>query len=267
MTQAPSDEAHYFTSLVLDARLRDTTLVVTLDRPARANALDPELMRDLRELWTRVAADSHVRCVVLTGAGRSFCAGADLGMLGAPRDSLGDTAADELAFLPGARVPVPVIVAVNGACAGGGLHFVADADISIASEQATFLDPHVSVGQVSGLEPIELAPRMRRDTLIRMALLGRREVLDARAALAAGLVSEVVAPDDLLHRALELAGWIAEGSPEAVRLTRRIIRSVDRDTTAADLAWELIRRHREHPDALEGPRAFQENRTPRWESR
>ncbi|GGM41007.1 enoyl-CoA hydratase/isomerase family protein [Dactylosporangium sucinum] len=242
------------------------TLVVTLNRPDRANALDDELMDALAGLWDRVARSRGLRAIVLTGAGKAFCAGADAGMLAQPRTKVGDTAADELDFMPGPRVELPVIVAVNGACAGGGLHFVADADICVASTAARFVDPHVSVGQVSALEPLQLRLRMRADVLRRMVLLGRHEVLGAEAAERAGLVSEVVAPDALLDRAMQLAAAVGANSPEAVRLSRRVLRTFEDRLIATDLdlGWELIQRHRAHPDATEGPAAFLAKRDPSW---
>jgi enoyl-CoA hydratase/carnithine racemase len=241
-------------------------LLVTLARPRQANALDRALMEELASLWRSAAREPALRCVVVTGAGSAFCAGADVSMLAAPREGLGDTAEAELAFVPGEHLGVPVIVAVNGVCAGGGLHFVADADIAIASETARFLDPHVSVGQVTALEPLLLRWRMRWDALARMALLGREEVLDAAQAQAAGLVSEVLPADAVVDRALELAAAVARNSPEAVRVSRRVLRTFERRLLATDLdlGWELIRRHREHPDAIEGPQAFLDKRDPQW---
>lgn len=242
------------------------TAVVTLNRPHAANALDAELMAMLSDLWDRAARTRGLRCIVLTGAGRAFCAGADIAMLSQDRGTVGDTAAAEIDFVPGSRVGVPVIVLVNGVCAGGGLHFVADADITIASTAARFTDPHVNVGQVSALEPLLLRLRMRSDALTRLVLLGRAESLDAERAERVGLVSEVVAPADLEPRGLELADAIAQASPEAVRLSRRVLRTFEERLleTHLDLGWELIQRHRAHPDALEGPAAFLEKRKPRW---
>ncbi|MFF0818681.1 enoyl-CoA hydratase/isomerase family protein [Rhodococcus sp. NPDC003318] len=242
------------------------TLVVTLNRPDVANALDGELMHTLSSLWAAASATPQLRCVVLTGAGRAFCSGADVSMLAADRPALGDTASEELAFVPGPRVPVPVIALVNGVCAGGGLHFVADADISIAGESARFLDPHVSVGQVSALEPLLMRGRVRRDVIARMVLLGRHEQVSARDALVAGLVSEVVGDDELMQRGMDLAERIALNSPEAVRLSRRVMRLAEERSLATelDLGWELVRRHHRHPDSKEGPRAFLEKRPAEW---
>lgn len=246
--------------------VHDEIAVVTLNRPHVANALDVTMMTALSDLWSRAARTRRLRCILLTGAGSSFCSGADASMLSEERVGVGDTAAEELDFVPGPRVGVPVITLVNGMCAGGGLHFVADADITIASRDARFTDPHVGVGQVSALEPLLLRLRMRSDALMRLALLGRAEQLDADKAERVGLISEVVAPDELLARGLELGSAIAQGSPEAVRLTRRIVRTFEERLleTHLDLGWELIRRHRTHPDAIEGPRAFLEKRAPRW---
>lgn len=242
------------------------SLIVTLNRPARANALTESLMADLRSLWHAVAAATWVRSVIVTGAGSAFCAGADVGMLAEPRTRIGQDAAEELAFLPGPHLSVPVIVAVNGACAGGGLHFVADADIAIAADSARFVDPHVTVGQVSGMEPVELMLKARRDAVVRMAILGAAETLDAAAALGAGLVSEVVPAGELLERAVALGDAIADGSPEAVRITRAVIRDFEADLVRRhmDAGWQAVQDHWPHHDANEGPRAFLEKRRPDW---
>jgi enoyl-CoA hydratase/carnithine racemase len=245
---------------------RDAVTIVTLNRPERRNAFDAAQMERLASLWRELADDDGVRCVVLTGAGPGFCAGADMTLLEG-REEGAATAKDELAFLPGGILACPVIAAVNGVCAGGGLHFVADADIAIASDRASFIDPHVSVGQVTALEPLQLALRVRQDVLVRMALLGRHERLDAGRALDAGLISEVVPHEQLLDRALELAGQIASNSPAAVRLSRQALRSLETEILEASMerGWDLIRSHWKHPDAAEGPRAFEERREPNWQ--
>jgi enoyl-CoA hydratase/carnithine racemase len=240
-------------------------LSVTLNRPDALNALDATLMAELGELWGALPAG--VRCIVISGAGKGFCAGADMSLLESDRSDAAITVADELAFLPGDRVEVPVIAAINGVCAGGGLHFVADADIVIAAEHASFIDPHVSVGQVTALEPLTLRLQMRPDVLTRMALLGRHEKLSAAEALDAGLVSEVVEAEALLPRAHELARLIAGNSPAATARSRRVIREFERGLIGARLeaGWGEIRAHWSHPDSKEGPTAFIERREPKWE--
>src|SRR5205807_2647156 len=188
--------SHGYDSLLL--RVDGGVATITLNRPDRLNALDRTLARDLADAWRTVGDDDEVRAVILTGAGRGFCSGLDLdaAAVSAPEPT------QRTAFHDSVRLTAvhngvwkPVVTAVNGVCAGGGLHFVADSDITICSEDATFLDPHVSVGQVSALEPIGLVRRVPFEVVMRMALMGREERLDADTALRCGLVSEVVADD------------------------------------------------------------------------
>jgi len=241
------------------------TVVVTLDRPQRRNALDETMMDELKALWSGHELLDGARCIVVTGAGPGFCAGADVELLASERAPRA-TAAEELSFLPGRSTEIPVIVAVNGVCAGGGLHFVADGDVVIASEAASFLDPHVTMGQVTALEPLTLRLRMRPDALMRMVLLGRDERLGAEAAQAAGLVSEVVAPERLLARAMELARMVEAGSPAAIRRSRAVLRRFEDELLERHLeeGWTSIKQHWDHPDAAEGPAAFSERRAPVW---
>jgi enoyl-CoA hydratase/carnithine racemase len=242
-------------------------LTVTLNRPAQRNAFDWTMRGELSSLWTETRADRSVRCVVVTGAGAGFCAGFDVGDLGDVRRPAGEGLDDEIGFVPGRRLEVPVVVAVNGVCAGGGLHFVADADITIASEKAWFTDPHVAMGQVSGIEPVSLALRVPLGALYRLALLGRAERWDAGRALELGLVSEVVPHDQLLPRAHELAAAIAASSPAAVRATRGVLRRFEDDAVGGWMAegWDAVQAHWPHSDSTEGPRAFVERRDANWQ--
>ena len=252
--------------IVLVDRRSNGVVVVQLNRPDRLNALSAQLMLRLHEIWTELAADDTVRVVVLTGSGRGFCSGADAGFLSAARAPRGVGLAGELDFLPGRILDVPVVVAVNGVCAGGGLHFVADADIVLAARSATFLDPHVSVGQVSGIEPVSLALRLPLPVIARMALVGAAERLDAQRAFDLGMVTELVDDEALLERAASVAGAIAAASPESVRLTRLALRRLGDGLLEPLMAagWEDVQRHWGHPDAAEGPLAFAEKRTPDW---
>jgi E-phenylitaconyl-CoA hydratase len=149
---------------------------------------------------------------------------------------------------------------------GGGLHFVTDADLIVAAEHATFLDTHVKVGLIAGLEPVGLARRMPLEQVLRMALLGGSERMTAAQARAAGLVGEVVPPDRLMPRARELAEKISQHSPTAMARTKQCIwESLDLGLDEAlGRTWEVIGNHSGHPDSEEGPRAFVEKRKPRW---
>jgi enoyl-CoA hydratase/carnithine racemase len=244
--------------------------VVTIDRQDRMNALSQELHEALTETWCSLKSDRSVRAIVITGAGeRAFCTGMDLKAFaerGGPRPVKEDVH-EELRLTPmHCDCWLPTIVAVNGVCTGAGLHFVAEADVVIASTSASFVDTHVSVGQVTAIEPITLLPRIGLGNALRLAVLGRHGRIPADEALRINLVDEVVPPEALLERAMERAQQAASGSPAAVEASKRaIIGALDlpmRD--AMQHGWELLLAHRSHPDSSEGPLAFVEKREPEW---
>jgi enoyl-CoA hydratase/carnithine racemase len=245
-------------------------LLVTIDRQARMNALSPEIYEELLETWMSIPSDRSVRSIIITGAGdRAFCTGMDLKAT-AERGALRrvkPNVHEEMRVTPlQCDVWLPTVVAVNGVCTGAGLHFVADADIVIASSTATFLDTHVSVGQVTAIEPISLLPRIGLGNALRLAVLGRDGRLTAAEALRIGLVDEVVAPTALIDRAQELAESAAQGSPAAIERSKRAIRGALELPMheAMQAGWELLLAQRNHPDSMEGPRAFSEKREPKW---
>jgi enoyl-CoA hydratase/carnithine racemase len=251
---------------------RDRIATLTLNRPERHNAFNLAMARELAAFWADVKSDPEVVCTIVTGAGdKAFCTGMDIG-------DVADGSARSTGTLPRSESPwfrltaiqnrcwKPVVTAVNGMACGGGLHFVADSDLVICSETATFFDTHVKVGLIAGLEPVGLARRMPLEAVLRMALLGGSERLDARAACALGLVGEVLPPGQLLARARELAGKIAEHSPAALARSKQAIwESLDVGLDEAlSRTWKLINDHTAHPDLQEGSRAFVEKRRPRW---
>ena len=250
----------------------DGVSIVTINRPERLNAINTRMMAEFSSYWDAFDADPTRRVVVVTGTGdRAFCVGADvkeIAELGAMPEDQQDPDVDKASRLTPlqAAISKPSICAVNGVCAGGGLHFVADCDITIAAESATFIDPHVSVGQVSALEPIVLARRVPLGAVLRLVLAGRGETMSAQRAYEAGVVTEVVPPDQLLPVALKLARAIAANSPAAVRASRRAVwDSLERPLAEArQHGWDLLRAHWEHPDFQEGPQAFGEKRVPEW---
>lgn len=244
-------------------------LILTLNRPAQLNAISRSLQLLLEKSLREADADPTVRAIVITGAGRGFCAGGDMQSL----QTGATVSAEELLAVPEpkwtprmARVFKPTIVAINGVCAGAGFHFVVDSDIVIASETATFLDTHVDVGQVSALEPIGLIRKVPMSVVLRMVILGRAERLTADQALEASIVSEVLPPEALMSRACELAHIAATVSPTAVQTSLEAIwDSLEMPLGQAyEKGLEMLLRHREHPDALEGATAFIEKRAPRW---
>jgi (E)-benzylidenesuccinyl-CoA hydratase len=244
---------------------------ITLNRPQRLNALTPAMWREqLPEMWRAAESDPAVRVIVFTGAGdRAFCSGADVQALSTLAQSDQQNTSRDQVLLISARhnqVTKPVITAVNGMCAGGGLMFVADSDIAIAAEHATFFNPGVSIGQLAFVAPTTWSRWVPFPALMRMTLMGARERLDARRALELGIVTEVVSGAALAERAREVAGLIASNSPAAVRASKRILwESLEHGLSQAhSLAEKIGAQHRGHPDTVEGPKAFMEKRAPRW---
>lgn len=253
----------------LRVRLQDGILSIAFNRPAKRNSLTREMLIDLGELLTNAGTDDNVRVILFTGEGDAFCAGADVGGLQRSAETpLEERLQWDPHFTPRhCHVYKPSICAVNGVCAGAGLHFVADCDIVIASERATFVDTHVNVGQVTALEPMGLARRMPLDAVLRMVILGKAERLNASQALAAHMVSEVLPHDQLNARAFELAALACRGSPAAIQASLRVLWDCV-ETQAEALhrrGMDAVMRHRDHPDATEGPRAFLEKREPAWQ--
>ena len=242
------------------------------DRPEAGNAMDARMLAELETAWKELDADPAVRVIVNTGNGSAFQTGLDVVQLSRDREALREqsrrTRDAALAFTGWhLGVAKPVVAAVNGVCAGGGLHFVADADIVIAASGAEFLDPHVSVGQVSAYEVIGLARRVAFETVMRMALTGRAERVPAARAYEVGMVSQVVDPPERLRdEAQALAERISRNSPAAMRATKRALwGALESGLTEACRAGagHLVSMWG-HPDQEEGPRAFSERREPAW---
>lgn len=245
---------------------------LVFDRPQRGNAIDAAMFRDLEAAWGELDDDPAVRVIVNTGNGSTFQTGLDVAQLALDRDALREASRRTRDFelrMTSWHCDVwkPVVAAVNGVCAGGGLHFVADADIVIASSDAPFLDPHVSLGQVSAIETIGLIRRSPMEPIMRMALAGRYERMSARRAHELGIVGEVVDPPERLReRAQEIGETIAKNSPAAIAATKRALwGALEQGLTAAcrDGAGHLAGLWG-HPDQEEGPRAFAEGRRPQW---
>ena len=243
------------------------------NRPQAANALNATMFSELESAWSDLDADPRVRAIVNTGNGAAFQTGLDVVQQArdpqALREQTRRTARAELRITAWhLKVRKPVIAAVNGVCAGGGLHFVADSDIVMAASTATFVDPHVSVGQATAYEAIGLVRRIPAEAVMRMALVGRHERISALRAMELGMVSQVVDPPERLREeAQQLAEMIARNSPAAMAATKRALwQAFELGLTDASRAgsMELLSMWG-HPDQTEGPRAFAEKREPAWE--
>ena len=251
---------------------------ITLNRPEALNALSPAMIGELRHAYADAEADDEVWLLLVTGTGRAFCTGADVGEI--PDDGRVIYEEPYLSTFPQWEAPQegtppfrtmtkPIMVAINGICCGAGMDWVTTGDIVIASDQATFFDPHVSIGLVSGRETVRLARALPTNIALRMALVGRHERMSATRAYELGLVSEVVEHDRLLERAHELAALVCRNAPLAVRGTRLAIRKgLDVPLHEAEIMAEAFReRVVRTDDAKEGPAAFMEKRTPEWRCR
>jgi enoyl-CoA hydratase/carnithine racemase len=242
------------------------------DRPDLGNAMDARMLTELEHAWRQLGDDPDVRVIVNTGAGRAFQTGLDVKQLShdpaAMREHARRTRRAELCLTAWHNhVWKPVIVAVNGVCAGGGLHFVADADIAIAASDATFLDPHVSIGQATAFEAIGLIRKMPVEAVMRMALVGSHERIDAARAFELGMISQIIDPPERLsEEAQALAEKIARNSPAAMAATKRALwgaLEMGLSDACRAGAQELVSMWG-HPDQEEGPRAFAEKREPVW---
>lgn len=242
------------------------------DRPEAGNAMDATMLAELERAWGELDADPGVRVIINTGNGTAFQTGLDVKQLARDRDALREqsrrTKRAELRLTAWHnQVWKPVIAAVNGVCAGGGLHFVADADIVVAASDATLLDPHVSIGQVTAYEAIALVRKSPMEPVMRMALTGRHERVSARRAYELGIIGQLVDPPEQLRAEVQaLADKVAKNSPAAMAATKRALwGALEHGLTDACRAGsaELVGMWG-HPDQTEGPLAFADKREPRW---
>ncbi|MBF8267800.1 MAG: enoyl-CoA hydratase [Dehalococcoidia bacterium] len=246
-------------------------VTITLNRPERLNALNPALTGELHAALDEVAAESDIRAVILTGAGRGFCSGADVGqqlaaLEGQRAPSRSGRGVTELG--PHLRrIPQPVIAAVNGAATGAGLSLALASDIRVASEEARFSCIFVKRALVPDTGASYMLPRLvGHGIAMEMALTGN--IYDAQWALKVGLVNRVVPADRLMEEALALARGIAANPPITVRSTKQLLYQVDQaleeilpQETAANLPSVGTE------DRAEAVRSFLEKRPPVYKGR
>lgn len=267
LQSAPMPDAPAPEYLLVD--VTDGVATLTLNRPDALNALNAGLRASLLAALKAHARDDAVRAVVLTGAGRAFCAGADLRGGSAERDFRRVLAAEYNPLVRAIRdVEKPVVAAVNGVAAGAGMSLALAADLVVAAEGARFLAAFDRIGLVpdSGLARTLVRALGRHRAA---AILYGGELLDAAAAHAAGLVMRVVPAGDLPAAAGELARRLATGPTRGIGLTKRLINRAEDDDLAASLdaeaaLQELAGRTADH---AEGVAAFTEKRDPRFEGR
>jgi enoyl-CoA hydratase/carnithine racemase len=242
------------------------------NRPEQLNAMNSTMRDEFADAWRALDDDPQVRVIVHTGEGRAFQTGVDVTEIatdGVGMERYRQSVVDfDLHFTAWHQhVWKPVITAVNGICAGGGFHWIADADIVIAASDAQFFDPHVSIGQVVALEAIGLVRKVPFEPVMRMALVGKYERLSADRAYELGMISQIVDPPGRLREEAQALGeTIARNSPAAMAATKRALWGA-LETGLTDAcrrgAGELVSLWG-HPDQAEGPRAFAERREANW---
>jgi enoyl-CoA hydratase len=246
---------------------------VTLNRPDRLNAVNPGLHHELMTIWNDLAEDCEVNAIILTGAGRAFCAGGDVkGMASGTLASASGGKAERITAAEGRRivqnmldVEQPIIGAINGDAVGLGATIALLCDIIVASEKARFADTHVKVGVVAGdggavIWPLLIGPARAKEFLM------RGHFVNGADAFKMGMVNYAVAPEQVMAKARELAQELADGPTYAIRWSKLAVNKWLKQQTNlildASLAYEMVTFTTE--DHREAARAFVEKRKPNF---
>jgi enoyl-CoA hydratase/carnithine racemase len=219
----------------------DHVATLTLRRPEKLNSFNKQMATEVAGVWQRTRDDDDIHVAIIQADGeRAFCTGIDVGE-GKWWDHEPVFNQEDPGVLLGPKAHLvwkPVIAALHGMVAGGGMYFVNEADFAICSESTVFFDPHANGGIVSALEPVGMLARgVPFGDVMRWALLGSEERIGAHTALRLGLVTEVVTDDELRSRAAQLAAEIAARRPQAIQGTVRAL------WEARDLPPSIAARH------------------------
>jgi 2-(1,2-epoxy-1,2-dihydrophenyl)acetyl-CoA isomerase len=252
---------------VLLERLEGGVLTLTLNRPERLNAFNAALIEGLSSALKRAAADKECRVVLITGAGRGFCAGADLAnrafVPGETRPDLGEALEKGLnPIIRGIRnLPKPVVCAVNGPAAGAGANIALSCDIVLAAKSAQFLQAFARIGLIPDAGGTFVLPRLVGEARAR-ALMMLAEPIGAERAEAIGMIYRAIDDQDLMGEAHTIAERLAAGPTHALGLMKRALAASPTNTLDAqlDLERDLQREAGRSDDYLEGVRAFLDKR-------
>ncbi len=267
-----TDYSHYECIKVEKA---DKLATVTLNRPDSLNAVNPQLHHELERIWIDLSEDSDVNAILLTGAGKAFCAGGDVKGMAARSGGEEKQRRFNLSPAGGRRliqnlleVEQPIIGAINGDAVGLGATIALFCDVIVASEKARFGDPHVRVGIVAGdggavIWPLLIGPARAKEFLMRGHLVNGAE------AAKMGLVNYAVPPEEVLPKARALAQELADGPTWAIRWSKLSVNKWLKDQVNlildASLAYEMLTFTTE--DHKEAARAFVEKRKPKFQGR
>ena len=257
-------------SVLLESVQSGVALLV-MNRPEKLNALNNELATALSGAFERVANDPSIRVVVLTGAGRAFCAGGDLGMIGKGREARDPKQLEPIlragmdAVLRMRTIPQPVIAAVNGAAAGAGMNIALAADLRISAEEAMFGQNFAKVGLFPDYGGTFFLPQLVGPAKA-AELFYTGDMIDAREAFRLGLVNRVVPGAQLESEVKAYAVKLAAGPPLAMRAVKQTLFGADKKALMQALEAEAVEQMRcfALEDSLEGIRAFFEKRAPNF---
>lgn len=254
-------------SLVSIEEFNETTLVVSMNRPDKRNALSIALIEALHATLRQAEKDLKRRVMILRGEGPSFCAGLDLKEVAEP--AAAHRSAEALAALYEAicTSPLIVIASAHGAAMGGGAGFVAAADLVVAADDLQVGFPEVRRGLVAALVTTLLRRQLGDRTTREIILLG--QTLDAQLCLSLGLVNSIVRAGELHDAALALAAELVTGAPDALVRSKRLLDELSPRPIREDL--KIAMRHhliaRQSKEMAEGVAAFREKRPPVWGTR
>ncbi|MFC8384879.1 crotonase/enoyl-CoA hydratase family protein [Nocardia sp. NPDC057272] len=245
--------------------------IITMNRPHAMNAVNAAMSIALQEAVDEFLADPELRVGILTGAGKAFCAGADLKEVAAKRSLIGpDQRERGFGGIMKQLLDKPLIAAVNGYALGGGTEFVLACDLAVMSDAATLGLPEVRHGIIAaGGGLLRMSRRVPLAIALEAVMTGAP--IAPEEALRWGLVNRVVPADQVLDTAIELAGKIARNAPLAVQASKRVLYQAaamsDWEAESWKLSDDAAKAIMRTADAKEGPRSFAEKRKPKWEGR
>ncbi len=269
MSHAPQSAS---TSPVIRETRRGSVITLMMNRPDKLNALNNELSTALNQALVRIAGDSSVHVVILTGAGRAFCAGGDLGAIGKGREKgdvteLGPILRSGMQAVVNIRsMPQPVIAAVNGPAAGAGTNLALAADIRLAAEGSSFGQNFAKVGLFPDYGGTYLLPQLVGAS-IAAEMFYTGDMIDAATAHRLGIINHLFPADQFEASVATFAKKIAEGPQLAIRAVKQAIFHRDKEDLmrALDNEVEVQMKCFQSHDCLEGIRAFHEKRPPKFQ--
>jgi 2-(1,2-epoxy-1,2-dihydrophenyl)acetyl-CoA isomerase len=254
--------------------VEDGLAILTLNRPDRMNAINSDLAVALNEALTAISIDKHIHAVLITGAGKGFCAGGDLKLIAEARQKNDKESVEPLlrsgmgAVLKIRTMRQPVVAAVNGAAAGAGMNIALAADVRFASETATFGETFAKVGLFPDFGGTYFLPQLVGHAKA-AELLYSGDMFDAKTALELGIVNRLVPADKLMDEAKAFAMNIATGPRVASRALKQVLFGNERAALTKALEYEVEEQMRcfDSEDSLEGMRAFFEKRKPNFQGK